>query len=140
MPKAALNLSPPLTLIQAEAAAMGVSFPALLTADVSRWRRLAAANEPDLDEWQWSCLDHVLSGIEAQRILTGIDDLPSAGSIVAELDDWAARLNDNDGDISRVGFLRAYVIEWSPLQVAAALFWIRRCRCSFAPRRMRPDP
>lgn len=43
MAKVTLNLSPPLTLIQAEAAAMGISFPALLTADSVRFRRLANA-------------------------------------------------------------------------------------------------
>ena len=123
MAKATINLSPPLTLIQAEAAAMGVSFPALLTADAVRFRRLADAAVPPLTEWQWGLLSHVLDGIDAHRILTGDDSLPSVGSIVAEIDTWADSALDDD--TMRAGDLRRQVASWSPLTIAGVLFRLR---------------
>lgn len=123
MPKATINLSPPLTLIQAEAAAMGVSFPALLTADIVRFRRLADAAIPSLTDWQWMLLSHVLDGIEMHRIISGDDSLPSAGSIVAEIDTWADSASDEDA--LRAGELRRKVIAWSPLTTAGILFRLR---------------
>lgn len=123
MPKTTLNLSPPLTLIQAEAAALGVSFPALLTTDVVRFRRLANAAAPPLTDWQWGLLSHVLDGIEANRILTGDDELPGAAGIVAEIDTWADGATDDDA--LRAGELRKLVITWSPLTIAGVLFRLR---------------
>lgn len=123
MTKVTLNLSPPLTLIQAEAAAMGVSFPALLTADAVRFRRLADAAVPPLTEWQWGLLSHVLDGIEAHRIITGDDSLPSAGNIAAEIDTWADSATDDDA--LRAGDLRRQVATWTQLAIAGALFRLR---------------
>lgn len=121
--KVTLNLSPPLSAVQAEAAAMGVSFPALLTADLMRYRSLAEAAMPQLTEWQWDLLSHVLDGIEAQRILTGDDSLPSPLSIAAEIDTWADDAPDEDA--LRAGELRRQVVTWSPLTIAGLLFGLR---------------
>lgn len=122
--KATIRLSPPLTLIQAEAAVMGVSFPALLTADTVRFRRLAGAAEPALTDWQWGLLSHVLDGIEAHHILTGDDALPGPHRIAAEIDTWADGATDED--TLRAGELRALAIQWSPLAIAAVFFRLRR--------------
>lgn len=123
MAKATVNLSPPLTLIQAEAAVMGVSFPALLTADVVRFRRLADAAVPPLTAWQWDLLLHVLDGIEAHRILTGDDNLPSPANITAEIDTWADGAADDDA--LRAGELHKLVMAWSMLTVAGVCIRIR---------------
>lgn len=121
--KATLNLSPPLRLIQAEAAAMGISFPALLTADVVRFRRLAEAAGPQLTEWEWGLLSHVLDGIEAHLILMGDDSLPGVGSIIAEIDTWADGADYDD--IRRAEELRRQVLTWQPLTIAAVFFRLR---------------
>ena len=123
MAKATINLSPPLTLIQAEAAAMGVSFPALLTADVVRFRRLADAAVPPLTDWQWGLLSHVLDGVEMHRILTGDDNLPSPANIAAEIDTWADGAVDDDA--LRAGDLRKLVVAWSPLIIAGVCIRLR---------------
>lgn len=123
MAKATLNLSPPLTLVQSEAVAMGVSFPALLTADVVRFRQLADAAMPPLTDWHWRLLSHVLDGIEAQRILTGDDNLPSPASIAAEIDTWADGATDDDA--LRAGDLRRQVASWSPLAIAGVFIRLR---------------
>jgi hypothetical protein len=121
--KVTLNLSPPLTLIRAEAAAMGVSFPALLTADAVRFRRLADAAVPPLTKWQWGLLSHVLDGIEAHRILVGDDSLPSAGFIIAEIDIWADGALDDE--TLRAGELRQQILSWSALTIAGVLIHLR---------------
>ena len=123
MPKTTLNLSPRLTLIQAEAEAMGISFPALLTADVVRFRQLAEAAAPRLSEWEWGLIWHVLNGREAHDILTGRDDLPTPHAIAAEIDVWADSALDDE--TVRAGKLRERVMQWSPLAVAGVLLRLR---------------
>lgn len=103
---------------------MGVSLAALLTADTVRFRRLAEAAVPELTDWQWGLLSHVLDGIEAHRILTGDDSLPSPVSIAAEIDTWADHATDED--TLRAGELRQAVLRWTPLAVAGVLMRVRR--------------
>ncbi|MCC7253826.1 hypothetical protein [Hyphomicrobium sp.] len=121
--KTTLNLSPPLAAAQREAETMGVSFPALLTADVVRYRALAAAARPPLDAWQWGLLSHVLDGVEAHHILCGDDTLPSGRRIVAEIDSWAD--NASDEDVLRAGELCRQVSAWPPPTIAGVLFRLR---------------
>lgn len=119
-----LPLSQPLQLVDEEAHTMGLGLTALLTADLSRYRRLADAATPDLTDWHWQLLSHVLSGIEAHRILSGDDSLPSPGAIAAEIDTWAdGALND---DALRAGELRRQVMTWPPLTIAGVLMRLRR--------------
>jgi hypothetical protein len=103
---------------------MGVSLSALMTADTVRYRSLAAAATPQLTTWEWDLLSHVLSGVEAHRILTGDDSLPSPMSIAAELDAWADGALDDE--ILRAGELRQAVLGWTPLAVAGVLMRVRR--------------
>ncbi len=126
MPKATLNLSPLLMSLREEAERIGVSFPALLTTDLARYRWLAERAVPPLTEWQWGLLSHVMDGIEAHNILTGRDELPTPMSIVAEIDVWADGAMDDD--TLRAGRLRKQVIDWSPLTVAGVLFRLRALR------------
>src|SRR5262249_38425277 len=124
MTKATLNLSPPLSELQGEAERMGVSFPALLTAELVSYRSMAQAAHRQLGEWEWSLLSHVMSGIEAHRILAGDDTLPSAGSIVAAIDEWADGAQDDEA--LRAGKLRGQAIGWSPLAIAGVMMRLRR--------------
>lgn len=102
---------------------MGVGLTALLTADLSRWRSLTDKAVPELSRWEWQCLSHILSGIEAYDILTGMDGIMSPGRIVAELDAWADDAIDED--TMRAGALRAKVLTWSPLAIAGILHVLR---------------
>lgn len=126
MAKATLNLSPLLTAIREEADRLGVSFPALITADLSRYRWLADQAVPPLTEWQWGLLSHVLDGIEAHRILTGDDSLPSIGAVIAEIESWCD--GATDGDILHAGVLVKQIQEWTPLTVAGVLLRMRQAR------------
>lgn len=127
MAKLSLNLPDRMIqALEADAEALAVSLPALLTADLIRYRALADAAVPRLTDWQWDCLSHVMSGIEGSRILGGLDDLPSGTSIAIAIDEWADGLNDNDGDISRAGMLRKQAVEWPPLTIAGVLMRLRR--------------
>lgn len=47
MPKRTISISPQLAALEAEAEAMGVSFPALLTTDIVRYRQMADSAAPD---------------------------------------------------------------------------------------------
>ncbi len=102
---------------------MGVSFPALLTADIVGYRQIAAAAVPSLTEWEWNLLSHVLGGIEAHRIVSGDDSLPSARYIAAAIDEWAD--NASDEDTLRAGELGQQVLAWPPLTVAGVLHRLR---------------
>lgn len=124
MPKATLSLSPMLIALRDEAERMGVSFPALLTADLARLRQLAEAATPELGDWQWSLLSHVLSGAEAHRLLTGDDSLPSPALIVAEIDMWADGATEDE--MFRAGELTRDMANWAPLTVAGVLLRLRR--------------
>jgi hypothetical protein len=123
--KATINLSPLLASVKADAENMGVSFPSLLTADMKRFRQLASDAVPTMTAWQWGLLSHVLDGIEAHRILMGVDDLPSAQAIAAEIDAWADRAF-NDEDIIRAGELRDIIVKLPPLAIAGILMRARR--------------
>jgi len=103
---------------------MGVSFPALLTAEIVRYRAMAAAATPKLDDWQWKLLAHVLSNTEAHRILTDDDTLPSGASIAAAIDEWADGALGDDETL-RAGELREQVLKWSPLAVAGIMHRLR---------------
>ena len=124
MSKASLNLSPLLTALRDEAERIGVSFPAMLTTDLTRYRWLAEQAVPSLTEWQWGLLSHVMSGIEAHRILTGDDSLPSIGAFIAEIETWCDGATDDD--ILRAGVLIKQVQEWPPLTIAGVLLRLRR--------------
>lgn len=122
-----LKLSLPDRIVQrlgSDAEALAVSLPALITADLTRYRQMAEAAAPALDAWEWACLGHVLDGIEGHRILSGDDSLPSAVGIVAEIDTWADHADD--ADTLRAGALRVKVLGWSPLTIAGALFRLRK--------------
>lgn len=123
MTKANLNLSPPLLRLRDEADAIGASFPAVLTADLVRYRRMADAAVPELTDWQWGLLSHVLDGIEGARIISGDDSLPSAGAIAAEIDAWADSTNDED--TLRAGELRGKAIAWTPMAIAGIFHRLR---------------
>lgn len=103
---------------------MGVSFPALLTAEIVRFRRLAEAATPELTEWQWGLLAHVLSGIEMHRIISGDDELPGRAAIIAEIDTWADSATDED--TLRASELRRLVETWSPLAIAGVFLRLRQ--------------
>lgn len=124
MPKANLSLSPPLVRIQDEAAAIGVSFPALLTADVVRYHAMAAAAVPDLDEWEWRLLSHVLDGMEMHRVTSGDDTLPGPRAIGAAIEEWCDSAAYDD--VSRAGALGRRVAGWSPLAIAGLFLRLRR--------------
>lgn len=124
MPKATLSLSPLLMALRDEAERIGVSFPALLTTDLARYRHMAAAAVPSMSEWQWALLSHVMSGIEAHRILTGDDSLPSIGAFIAEIETWCDGAPDDD--ILRAGVLIKQIQEWTPLTVVGVLLRLRR--------------
>lgn len=123
MTKATLNLSPLLASVKAEAEQMGISFPVLLTADLMRYRTLAASAAPPLSDWERGLLSHALDGIEASRLLTGVDDLLSPVAIAAEIDTWADSAQDDD--CLRAGELRKRVMTWSPLAIAGLLMELR---------------
>lgn len=128
MAKATLNLSPLLTALRDEAERIGVSFPALLTTDLARYRDLAERAVPPLTEWQWGLLSHVLDGIEQHRILSGDDGLPSAGAIIAEIETWCDAASREDdilwaGELIR--WMRERPGEWSPLAIAGVLLRLR---------------
>jgi hypothetical protein len=109
--------------LRAEADRIGVSFPALLTTDLVRYRGLASAAVPALDEWEWACLDHVLNGIDARQIRDGSDALISGDRIAAEIVTWA---DDAIGDeLIRAEQLARKAAEWRPIQVAGALMHLR---------------
>lgn len=124
MSRASIDLSPPLLAAREEAERIGLSFPALLTADLKRYRAMAAAATPALDEWEWWLIGHILAGREQADVLTGIDDLPSRQSIVADIDDWADGALDDE--TVKAGELRAKVMAWSPLAIAGVLFRLRQ--------------
>lgn len=123
MAKTSLNLSPLLVALGDEAERLGVSFPALLTADLARYRQLAQDAAPSLSDWELHLLSHVLSGIEAHDILSGIDALPSSGRIVAEIESWCD--GATDPDILRAGTLTRQVKGWAPLTIAGLLLALR---------------
>lgn len=124
MAKATLNLSPLLMSLREEAERIGVSFPAMLTTDLARYRWLAEQAVPLLTEWQWGLLSHVLDGIEAHGILTGNDSLLSAGSVIAEIETWCDGATDDD--VLRAGVLTKQIREWTPLAIAGVLLRMRR--------------
>lgn len=107
-----------------EAERIGVSFPALLTTDLARYRWLAEQAVPSLTDWQWGLLSHVMSGIEAHRILTGDDNLPSIGTVIAEIETWCD--GGTDDDILRAGELVKQIQMWTPLTIAGVLLRLRR--------------
>ena len=123
MAKATLNLSPMLTTLREEAERLGVSFPALLTADLTRYRQLAQAASPSLSDWEFALLAHVLGGIEAHDILCGIDALPSSTRIIAEIDSWCDGASDED--VIRAGAVVRQVKAWTPLTIAGLLQALR---------------
>ena len=83
-----------------------------------------AAAVPQLSEWEWGVLSHVMSGIEGHRILSGDDGLPAPSAIAAEIDTWADGAQDDD--CLRAGKLRERVMAWAPLTVAGVLMRLRR--------------
>lgn len=124
MPRLRLDMPAHLAdALSAEADGIGVPVSALATTDLIRYRALAKAAAPKLDKWQRGLLGHVLDGIEAHRILTGDDSLPSAGTIVNEIDTWA----DGSGyeDTQRAERLRRIVSRMTPLEIAGALMRMR---------------
>lgn len=124
MAKATINLSPLLMALRNEAERLGVSFPALLTTDLARYRWLAERAAPSLTEWQWDLLSHVLDGVEQLRILGGDDSLPSPGSIIAEIEEWCDGATDED--VLRAGALTKQIQEWTPLTIAGVLLRLRQ--------------
>lgn len=130
MPKATLNLSPLLMVLRKEAERLGVSFPALITTDLARYRHMAEAAVPaSMSEWQWALLSHVLEGLEQLRVLSGDDSLPSIGTVIAEIETWCDGAN-SDQDILWAGELIRWMRErpdqWTPLTIAGVLFRLRR--------------
>lgn len=124
MPKATLSLSPPLVRLQDEAAAIGVSFPALLTADLVRYQAMAAAAVPDLDDWEWRLLSHVLDGMEMHRVTSGDDTLPGPGAICAAIEEWCDAAPYED--VIRASELSRRAVAWAPLAIAGVFLQLRR--------------
>lgn len=114
MTKATLNLSPLLEALRREAQRLGVSFPALLTADLARYRALAEAAVPRLPDEDWRQLEGLLAGIEAEGIVAGDDRLPKLRRIAA-------------GDDREAALLRR-LAELPPLALAGVLLRLRRER------------
>ncbi|MEC9346039.1 MAG: hypothetical protein VYB54_07415 [Pseudomonadota bacterium] len=114
---------PPLERAAAEAEALGLPVDMLVSADLARFRRLAEAATPKLDEWAWDLLDHVLSGGEQADILGGHVDLPGTGTILAGIDEWAD--GADYAHVERAGALARKVAGWSPLAVAGVLMRLR---------------
>jgi hypothetical protein len=112
-----------LARLTADADALAASIPAVLTADLDRYRALALAAAPKITEWEYSLLSHVLSGVEGHGILTGDDALPTPQRIAAEIDTWAGGALDDE--TLRAGALRQRVVQWSPLTIAGLLFRLR---------------
>lgn len=69
--------------------AIGVSMPALITAELARARSLAAqeAHALDIEGADHAIIARALQGIEQMHILDGRDDLPSADWLCATLRD-----------------------------------------------------
>lgn len=134
-----ITLSPVLEMIEDEADAMGLPFTRLVSADLTRFRELAGQAEPQLSGPQWELLCHVLDGVEAMHILTGRDDLPTAGRIAAEVADWIGR---HDPAIKPAPDwaldLYQQIPSWSALAVYAVLLRVRRD--AIQTRRIEPKP
>lgn len=84
-----IQLTPPLYALAQDAEAVGLGVNALLSAEVHRARTLARRAARDLalpDDVRDGVL-HTLSGMEQADIIAGIDDLPSAERIAAEMVD-----------------------------------------------------
>lgn len=125
MGKLSLNLPDRMIqALEADADGAGVSLPALLMADLIRYRALADAAVPRLTQWQWECLAHVMFGIEGSAISSGTDNLPGSGTIITEIDTWAA--DGTTEEIARAGKLIEQVKTWTPLTIAGVLMRLRR--------------
>lgn len=117
--KITISASPPLVALRDEAEAMGVSFPALLTADIVRYRKMAIAAAPTLDPWERGAISLLLAEIEAHGILSGDDSLPSAARIAAMVEEW---IDDAAADDAlRAERLRRKVEALTPLAIAGLL-------------------
>lgn len=121
-----IRLAPDLTTIyQAEAASLGASVPALIAADITRYRRMADAAIPRLTDKQWGLLSHVCDGIEALDIgVSRIDDVPSPVRIAAEIMDWM-RGGGSGTSPKWARDLYDQVGQWPPLTVAGVLMRLR---------------
>lgn len=84
-----ISMTPPLSALASDAEAAGIGFTALLTADIHRARVLArrAWREVSLDDETRAAASHIAAGMEQADILAGIDDIPSAQRIAAEMHD-----------------------------------------------------
>ena len=123
-PRIRIHPSPAVKVTAGEADAIGVSPSLLIEADLARFRALAQAAVPDLTEWQWGLISHILGGIELHRLLSGDDTIPAASWIAAEVDVWADGALDDEA--LAAGELRRKVIGWSPLAIAGLMMGLRR--------------
>lgn len=121
-----IRLAPDLTTIyQAEAASLGMSVPALIAADIKRYRRMADAAIPEITDRQWGLLSHVCDGIEALDIgVSGIDDVPSSGRLAAGIIEWM-RGGGSETSPTWARDLYDQMLTWSPLTVAGVLMRLR---------------
>lgn len=88
--KLSLNLPDHLVgRLRDDAEALGVSLPALVTAELVRARQLAgdAVESLNLSSQDRAALVAMLGGIEQMRIIDGRDDLPAPEWLLANLED-----------------------------------------------------
>lgn len=121
-----IRLAPDITMIyQAEAASLGMSVPALIAADIKRYRRMADAAIPPLTERQWTLLSHVCDGIETLDIaVSRVDDVPSPDRIASGIMDWM-HAGGSETSPRWARDLYDQVLTWSPLTIAGVLMRLR---------------
>jgi hypothetical protein len=111
-------------LMEAEAQALGVTIGRLVTADLNRYRRLAAEAIPTLTERQWKLLSHVLDGMDASSIVARDDVLPTVGDVTAGIMDWM-RAGGSEERPAWARELYGAAQEWSPLTIAGVMLRLR---------------
>ena len=99
-----------------EARAMEVGLPMLLTADLGRLRRMLASAQPDLTDWEWNLVSHVMHD-EAIELLTDRDNgerIMPASWLSAEIQDWADGASGDE--LLRAEALAKRALGWSDLE------------------------
>ena len=95
-----------------EAERMGVPTPRLLTADLVRLRGLLLRSLPDLTEWEWGLLSHVMpdEGIALATDPRLGERIVSGSNLATALQDWAADADEEER--SRAATLARRALTW----------------------------
>lgn len=96
----------------------------LITADLNRFRRMAAHATPKLTERQWGLLSHVLDGAEFSRLIRQEDELPGRGEIAAEIMDWM-RAGGSETSPAWARELYDQTLSWTPIAIAGIMLRLR---------------